>query len=47
MNPVDLATELVPSGTCPAEGVPIPSVQEGANSVEMEFQGRETRQPCT
>lgn len=47
MNPVDLATELVPSGTCPAEGVPIPNVQEGVTSVEMECQGRETRQLCT
>ena len=47
MNPVDLATKLVPSGTSPTEGVPIPSVQEGATLVEMECQGRETRQPCT
>ena len=47
MNPVDLATKLVPSGTSPVEGVPIPSVQEGATSVEMECQGRETCQPCT
>ena len=30
MNPVDMATELVPLGNSPAEGVPIPSVQEGA-----------------
>ena len=37
--PVDLAIELVPSG--PAEGVCIPVVQEGANSVEMECQGCE------
>lgn len=47
MNPVDLATELVPSGICPAEGVTISSVQEGATFVEMECQGHETRQPCT
>lgn len=47
MNPVDLATELVPLGTCPAEGVPIHSVQEGATSADMECQGRETRQLCT
>ena len=47
MNPVDLATKLVPSGTSPAEGLPIPIFQEGATSVEMECQGHETRQPCT
>ena len=47
MNPVDLAKEFVPSGTSPAEGVPIPSVQEGAPSVEMEWQGSETCQPYT
>ena len=47
MNPVDLATKLVPLRTSPVEGVPIPSVQEGATSVKMECQGRETRQPCT
>ena len=43
MNLVDMAKKLVPSWTSPAEGVPIPSVQEGATSIEMEFQGRETR----
>ena len=47
MNPVDMATKLVPSGTYPAEGVPIPSVQEGATLVEMECQGHETHQPYT
>ena len=47
MNPDHLEKELVPSGTSPAEGVPIPSVQEGANSVDMECQGHETLQPCT
>ena len=38
---------LAPSGTSHAEGVPVPSVQEGATSVEMECQGFETHQPCT
>ena len=47
MNPIDLETKLIPSGTSHVEGVPIPSVQEGATSVEMEFQVHETRQPCT
>ena len=47
MNLVDLERKLVPSGASPTEGVPIPSVQEGATSVEMECQGRETHQPCT
>ena len=47
MNPVDMATKLVPSWASPIAGVPTPSVQEGATSVEMECQCRETRQPCT
>ena len=37
--------KLVPSGTSHAEGVPIPSVQEGATLVEMECQGCETCPP--
>ena len=46
MNPVDLETTIVPSGTYPAKGLPVPIVQEGATSVGMECQGHETRQPC-
>ena len=47
MNLVDLETTIVPSGTYPAKGVPIPSVQEGVTSVDMECQRFETHQPCT
>ena len=46
MNPIGLETKLIPSGTSHVEGVPIPSVQEGATSIEMEFQGHQTHLPC-